>query len=507
VTLPRILAPALLLAGLSLVYLATAGGHLYSPDEEVMFRATEALVTRGSLAIQPMQMGFGTRPGRKGGEYPQYGLGNSVAAIPLYLLGGAVTHLFPGDELREILGTRSLVNSLRYDYATPLDYARRFAVSHMNIFVTLAQVWVLYLFALALTRHVPGAVMAGLTYGLATQAWPQAKTFFSEPLATLCLTAGAYLIWTGLNRRSLLRLWFSGGLLGYALFTRLDSVVALPGLAVLFYLALVEVKPDVPLETEEERGDPHPLSPLLAHVAVAVPLLLFIALVLGLNVWKFGSPFSTGYEDQAEGFHFSASLAESLPGYLLSPGRSIFLHSPPVLLGVIGFVALFRRAPALSIGVLITCLATLLFHAKWQNWSGGWDWGPRHIFSLIAWSMIPLAALLGKEARAPVRIAAILLFFVGLAVQVIAVSENPIEFYEVYYRPHIEDGRLVEGRGFTIARANGERIPAGNALMWHRRYLPWSGYPAMLDEGIHDLFWLRWHQWRQSQREDKVSPG
>ena len=46
---------------LALLYGLTFGGHLYSPDEEILFRTTEALATRGCLAIEPLK-GFATRP-------------------------------------------------------------------------------------------------------------------------------------------------------------------------------------------------------------------------------------------------------------------------------------------------------------------------------------------------------------------------------------------------------------------------------------------------------------
>ena len=32
----------------------TGGGHLYSPDEEIMYRTARALWTRGTLAIEPL---------------------------------------------------------------------------------------------------------------------------------------------------------------------------------------------------------------------------------------------------------------------------------------------------------------------------------------------------------------------------------------------------------------------------------------------------------------------
>lgn len=487
-------APTLLLVSVLLVYLATAGGHLYSPDEEVMCRVTESLV-HGRLAIEPLS-GFGTQTGRGGLEYAQYGLGNSIASIPFRALGPLFAAVWPGDELPEILSTSSIVNAQRYRYPTANDYARRFAVSHMNTVVALLQIWVLFLFALALTGHQWIGVTVGILYAFATQAWPHSKTFFSEPLATLSLTTGAYLVWTGVQRRSMIRLWFAGAALGWALLTRLDSVLALPGLALMFYLLLCRPEPADHDEERRRLGATH------AHMAIAVPLLIAMAVILGLNMYKFGGPLSTGYADQPEGFQFNASLLESLPGFLWSPGRSIFMHSPPVLLGVIGFVALVRQDRALGLGVLGAFLGTLLVQAMWQNWSGGWDWGPRHIYSLIAWSMIPLAALLGERSFLSRRVGVALCAVVGLLgilVQLIAISQNPIEFHSIQFTPHMENGMLTAPRAMIQAQMRGERMPEGNDLMWHRAYLPWSGYPEMWREGIHDLFWLRWWQWRRAQ--------
>lgn len=513
-SLIKSLAPIAVFIGIGAVLFLTAGGHLYSPDEEVMFRTTEAIVQHGTLAIEPMAMGFGTKSGRDGQQFGQYGIGNSLAAIPLYLTGTVVNSdaMLPGDTIREILDTGSLENAQRYSYPSAIDYARRFAVAHTNIFVTLLQVIVIYAFAMALTGNRPGAIMVCLMYALGSQAWPHSKTFFSEPLATLCLTAGALFLWRGLERGTVWRLFIGGLCLGFAVLTRLDSVVAFPGLIVMFYIALLRPRSsgdvDEEEEEEEEEGEDDEdededieeeipigrLSPIAAHIAVAIPLILTLLIILGLNWWKFGSPTSTGYEDQPEGLEFSAHLSESIPGFLWSPGRSLFLHSPPVLLGVLGFWVLIRRRPALGLGVLIAFAATLIFHAKWQNWSGGWDWGPRHIFSLIAWSMIPMAALLHRGARAFVRISCIMLLFIGIAVQLIAISENPLEFYHQYHFKFMA-GNMPAGDYYEIARSEGVRPPTLDDSVWVAQWSAWNGYGRLWDRGVHDLFWLRWWQW------------
>ncbi len=142
--------------------------------------------------------------------------------------------------------------------------------------------------------------------------------------------------------------------------------------------------------------------------------------------------------------------------------------------------------------MLVAFVTTLLFHAKWQHWSGGWDWGPRHIFSLIAWSMIPLAALLTARAHAVVRVGAFALLAAGLWVQTIAITQNPLEFYQVFY---------AEGEYARVARAEGETPPDGNDSIWQRRWSAWDGYPRLWNAGVHDLFWLRWWQSRHADED------
>ena len=143
---------------LTSLYILTLGGHIYSPDGEILFRTTEAIATRGSLAIEPLQ-GFATQPGRRtdGREYAQYGVGQPLAAVPFYWLGRALQSLGPDRwwvDLRASLrsafpafetaggGTRE-ARSQRLATAT----AARFGASLFNAAVTALSGAVLFLLA------------------------------------------------------------------------------------------------------------------------------------------------------------------------------------------------------------------------------------------------------------------------------------------------------------------------------------------------------------------------
>jgi hypothetical protein len=108
------------------------------------------------------------------------------------------------------------------------------------------------------------------------------------------------------------------------------------------------------------------------------------------NVIRFGNPFDTGHlRDSVPGF--GSSLFAGLGGLLLSPGASLFLYSPPALLGVIALAVLWKRdRPA---GWLLggQVMLPLLLFATRGNWMGGRSYGPRYLVPLLPFLCAPLA--------------------------------------------------------------------------------------------------------------------
>jgi hypothetical protein len=102
-----------------------------------------------------------------------------------------------------------------------------------------------------------------------------------------------------------------------------------------------------------------------------------------------------------------------------------------------------------------------------------------------------------------VRILAVLVLFVGIAVQCVAISQSPIEFYAVFYRPHPDGDEVAPPEYAVIAAEEGEPSPDGNDSVWQRRWSAWDGYGRLWRSGVHDLFWLRWWQWRSAQSAEE----
>jgi hypothetical protein len=400
-TLPLPLCVALLLAG---IYLLTTGGHTYASDEEQMFALTESIATRGSLTVGVDE---GGAP-----RFSNYGPGQSMAAMPLYLAGRALAGLFPPE-----------------GYA----FVTRAAVSWLNPLVTAVTGGLIALAALRLGYGRGAAAATALIYGLATIAWPHSKTFFAEPLAA-ALTFGAFVVALplgeggrgveesrsggepiGAARRLLysstplllsLRasaLALSGILAGLACAVKIQAGLALPllGLWVLW----------VELERARLTGGGRGLRALLRAALSAVPwgvgALLGLG-ALGLYQWAaFGSPLRSGYGG-ASGV-FDGSLAEGLYGLILSPGKGIVWYAPPLALLPVGLALLWRRdRPAAALCGAMAA-ATLLFYGKVVFWHGDGAWGPRYLNMALPFMALPLVAVVERRRLRPALLVALAL--------------------------------------------------------------------------------------------------
>jgi hypothetical protein len=376
---PRLpLAVFLLLAG---VYLLTMSGHTYSPDEETMLAVTRALLASGSPALPDDGAPLSAlRPGLDGGRYSPYGALPSLLALPLQALGGLVAPLG----------------------APAADYLSRFLVTALNGPVTAATAALLAAWALRLGAARPWALGLALLYGLGTFAWPYARTFFSEPLAALLILLAAERAHAAHAKcdmqhakgggdealRSARRdLFISGLACGLLLTTRIAAGVAVPVIG-LYVLSVC---------WRAARNGTGRRAALFASgiLHFAFGLLPGLAVLAWYNLARFGTPLATGYASEAE--LFTTPLLVGLHGLLLSPGKSVLLFAPPLLLALPGAVALWRRGERgvvlLAFGLFVT---HLVLYARWSVWDGGGVWGPRFLLPVVA----PLLALAAGLWRA-----------------------------------------------------------------------------------------------------------
>lgn len=364
---------ALFLLGL---YLLVSGLGFYSTDGETMARATWAIVDKGRLSVPCDPALPSAVEGREGRCYSRYGLGQPLAAVPLYLVGKGVSlllpHLHPGEVLL-------------------------FTLARLNQFVTALACGVVCGLGAILYRSTRMGAGLALVFGLSTLALPYSRFYFNEPLTLLGLTVALLGLLNYRHNRHAGWLWAGGAGFGLAVLTRTASALLLPPFLVYLWFA--------------DEGD-FRIARLKRAACFLLPIALMGAIQLAYQWWAFGAPWTGGYRGEG----WQTALWLGLYGLLFSPGKSLFLFTPLVLLSAWGLARWTHERRRRDAALFAACFFLwLLFHAGWWTWHGGWSWGPRFMVPVLPFLILPVGSLwrLGRGLRAAI----VLLAAVGFVVQ------------------------------------------------------------------------------------------
>jgi hypothetical protein len=433
-------------------WLVTAG-HLLSPDGELLFRTAESIALRGSLAVDPLEYDpvsqqllvpptqtFLTVQGRNGDFFAQYLPLQPLLATPLVWIAVLTEPVFA-----EVLHPH-LPNTLGHPRLSPSESWRRFVV------VTIFNPLVHALTVLLLLRLV-GFLLEGMRRPMAACAFlfmattmilPHSRTFFTESLAMLFFLialdqiARWYRMGEEQKRARLKASTIVGVAFALGIWVRSDSPFIVLGMGLAF-VGLGEWK----RLRNSSYGAPTGKFPLLEYAIPGLMSLLSFGLLVAFNQWRFAENATLlggGYGDNPEGIKFTTPLLIGLQGYLLSPGKSIFLFSPGIILALWGWYYAPPQAKWLRGFLFCAYIPFTLAMTLWQNWDGGWCWGPRHIVQLHAPLMIGAAFLFIRYRIGLLeKCTHYLIILAGVLAQFIGSLQSPLDFYREMYLT-IDDG-------------------------------------------------------------------
>ena len=338
------------------IYCLTAPGRIDSFDGQLRYEVAQSLVSVGEPLIRDPALPY--YPGLDGKGYSLYGASASVAAVPLVWLGGLAPDPFL--ERRRFLFTMT----------TPIFGGMLAAV----LFLFLGEIGVP---ARAALRWALVSAFASLVWPAATSVLDQVQHAFFVLLVAWCGLLAA-------RRRSVPL-----------------AAVACLALAALVnyqppYLLLVAPLALVTLARPADGGRRDRRSWMVTAVfLLGAPLGL--GLIFHYNEIRFGTPLLL--DQLGLGLDREPVLGNPLRGMaalLFSPGKSLFLYSPTVVLGLLGFAGLKRRSPAVAWTVAATSAIHFLFISSLSFFHGDWAWGPRYLVVLL-----PLWALAMPFGRSP----------------------------------------------------------------------------------------------------------
>lgn len=368
------------------VYVLSGPGRIDMTDGQWRYEVSLGLVETGRPVVRDPLLARSGIPGPDGHLYSAYGAGGSMAGAPLVWLG-----------------------SLGED---PDGELRRFLFSHTSALFAAALLVVLYLFYRALGVRATGAVGWTLVTGFASLLWPLATSTFDQAQHALIVLAALFLAFLSARRGSM-ALAAAGGVVGGLLLSYQEVyVILLPALAL-----ACRTEPD---DADDTGGRRRFLMFLVAAGTGAVLYFLY-------NYWRFDGLLFSGKLTPPRGHPSIGGYPPAgLWGLLLSPGKSIVLYSPPVLLSLLGLAGLRRRRVRLAEAVVALCVVHLALISSLSFWSGEWSWGPRYLVLLLAPLALALPFLPLARWRRPLVIGLVAL---GLVVQLLALSLDHQRFF------------------------------------------------------------------------------
>ncbi|MBV9435730.1 MAG: hypothetical protein JOZ44_06740 [Acidobacteria bacterium] len=390
-------------------YGLASSGRVRTADEYMQFFQAQSLVQRGSTTV-PQAVHFEDFYGTydvHGQPRAPYPAGQALMAAPLLDVARLLLVHFPG-----VPRTQQAV-----------FYVQAFGAVLTSATCAAGAVALFFLTLLQCGTSIRNALLSALCLGIGTLLFPYSGYFFSEPYTAVVLMAAVYEMAkcerTG-SRNSVV----IGLLLAFAIWIRPTMVLAVP----VFALAILL----------RER--------IAGWISAAIVCVLPALSGCGYLLWNrmiFGRALEFGYPNVAEmgkqlnSFH--TPFYVGLQGFLFSPGKSIFIFMPPLLLALVGIPGLWRRERALATLAVGLPSIYLLFYMRYTQWEGGLCPGPRYLLPFLCVTCLALGPMLDTGSLKIRRILWVL-GSIGLAVQVITYATSFLQDQVVgtYYNANFD---------------------------------------------------------------------
>jgi hypothetical protein len=378
------------------IYCLTAPGRIDMVDGQLRYEVARVWLLTGHPAVQDPAlfilkgMVFGTGHG----AYAVYNATGSLFPMPLILasqlwLGHSTeTEHFAFSLIGPIFG--ALLGSILLFAYTALGVPRKSAIV-WSFVVTLGTLW-----------------------------WPASVTVFDQNQHAVFLILSVLLAWES-GRRG--RLWLAalGGMAAGVLISYQENYALLIPTLGLAVFASAGEGVDQLVPARLGRID---WSAALRYVTFGTCSLAGLVAIAAYNYERFGRLVPEGRYDDPIHFLPGNPIAAAL-SFTLSPGRSVFLFSPPLLLCLFGVVKLFKKAPLLVLSLVGTALLHFLFIIQLSFFGGEWCWGPRYLLVLV-----PLLGLSFPFSASAIKRPIVLgICVLGVTTQLLAISVDHHRFY------------------------------------------------------------------------------
>ena len=385
------------------IYSLTYSGTFITDDEHVLISRTLSLAFDGQL-----------NDSRVYGNSRVYALSNTSQ---IYAAQGV--NIEPG---------QAFVGSAFARLSVILDVGHVQTIFLLNIWVTALTAVCIFCAVLFQGYSRLTALLSALFFGLGTMAWPYSKAYFRDSLAMLFLSiAWVSAICLIKARKVSIASWVSwfglvAGLVAGTL-TKNTVIVAFP---VLLSYVLIRTCRD-----NSTNGFLHRKNKKYLFFLVGGVLLVLLFWAIFLPPEGILARFSPSYYLSVLYKLFASphpKLFEALTGPHISPGKSIFLYSPCLILSILGLIKSWKRSWPAWFYLLLLIVSQALFF-DWEWW-GFINWGLRFVLPAIPPLIIASASTVDIWLRTlKGRISLFGLGLLSLASQLIGILPPMKQYY------------------------------------------------------------------------------
>jgi hypothetical protein len=327
--------------------------------------------------------------GRRGQAYSTYLLGQPLAIIAF-----------------DFIGSRLAVHE-RWTYGPTVLWFDRLVGPLFGA----ALVVLFFVFGVRLGYGLRRSLILSAIFGFATSLWPDEQSVLEHTEVALFLLLALYGAFRFREQRAgWPALILSGVGIGGAAITRYQDAF-IGALAVGLYLVL--------------PGGPYAgvLGRVRRLALVGAGALPFVILDLWYNWVRFGTLLASGHKETVFGY----AIWKGALGLTISPGKGLLWYSPVIFLLVLAGPRFFRRFPTLTVAMAAGVLGFVLLYGYVTYWHGDPAWGPRYLYGVLPFLILPLGELLvwpahGRKLVLGLTAAVVALSFV---IQFAAVSVSP----------------------------------------------------------------------------------
>jgi len=368
-----------------------SGGHVYVRDGAAMYLMGCSIIDHHWIDVGQHPNTVGGKSGNDNLYYMPFGFLQPLLSTPFILTG------------------RILAESFKTQY---LSF---FAATWLNWIISGLLAIAIWQCSLMMKFNYFWSIIAGFAIIFTTPFWIYSQTFFSEPLtALLTLWAWMMIYKSHSNNQSLPSLAIAGILCGVITWLRPLGGIVIP-ILFLYLLMLEKHKPS--------SGKLNILKKIIAFMA---PAIAGVAGYLTYNYVRFGNIAETGYDLLPDGSPRSFTLDPILGMKILlfSPGKSIFIFAPLLLLLPIGLILLWKsHHHSEAVFVVLTGMIYLVILSSWARVEGGVTWGPRLFLPAVP---VLFLALLPVFNSRNILLRSLLIFLIisGVCIQITGITVN-----------------------------------------------------------------------------------